>query len=344
MSKEALYRKYRPTVWGEVVGQDHIVSVIAQSIKHGTVAHSYLLHGSRGTGKTTVARIIAKELETAPEDIYEIDAASNRGIDDIRALRDGVSTLPFRSRYKVYIIDEVHMLTKEAWNALLKTLEEPPAHVIFILATTELEKVPETIISRCQVFTFKKPNVHLLAELVMSVGKQEGFSIDAAGAELIALVGDGSFRDAHGILQKVIASSSGKKISREDVELVTGAPKGELVNAALSGIGTRDAAAALAAIAAAARDNVDMELFLKLILEKARLALLLRYGGDQDTLLAHVSDDERSFITELSGASSKHLNSKSLIALIEAGERMKYASVKALPLEIAVMNLVEDDK
>src|ERR1035437_8095361 len=152
-----LYRTYRPTKWSEIMGQDHIVGALKDALANNRIAHAYLFSGSRGTGKTTTARILARELRTADEDIYEIDAASNRGIDNIRELREHVSVLPFSSPFKVYIIDEVHMLSKDAWNALLKTLEEPPKHAIFILATTELDKVPETIISRCQTFTFRKP-------------------------------------------------------------------------------------------------------------------------------------------------------------------------------------------
>ncbi len=158
--------------------------------------------------------------------MYEIDAASNRGIDDIREIRDSVLTQPFESKYKVYIVDEVHMLTKEAFNALLKTLEEPPSHVVFILATTELHKVPDTVISRCQVFQFKKPNAQVLKDVIGNVSKLEGYSVDPSSAELIALLGDGSFRDTLGILQKIISSIDGKKILIKDVEMVTGAPRG----------------------------------------------------------------------------------------------------------------------
>jgi DNA polymerase-3 subunit gamma/tau len=157
-SSGVLYRKYRPNDWGDVIGQDHIVNVLENSIKLKKISHAYLFSGSRGTGKTSIARIFANALGISPNDIYEIDAASNRGIDDIREIRDGVNVLPLESTHKVYIIDEVHMLTKEAFNAILKTLEEPPAHAIFILATTETEKIPETVVSRCQVFSFKKPN------------------------------------------------------------------------------------------------------------------------------------------------------------------------------------------
>jgi len=155
---ETLYRKHRPTAFEDVFGQDEVISILQNSIKQGSISHSYLFSGTRGTGKTSIARIFARELGTSDQDIYEIDAASNRGIGEIRELRAGVDTRPFNSNYKVYIIDEVHMLTKEAFNALLKTLEEPPSHVLFILATTEKHKILDTIISRCQVFDFNRPN------------------------------------------------------------------------------------------------------------------------------------------------------------------------------------------
>ena len=165
----ALYRKYRPKNFKEVLGQDHIVDVLESSVDTNKDSHAYLFVGSRGTGKTSVARIFATSIGVSANDLYEIDAASNRGIEDIRELRDGARVLPFDSKYKVYIIDEVHMLSKDAWGALLKILEEPPKHVIFILATTEFHKVPETIISRCQVFVFKKAStLNLSFELFFS--------------------------------------------------------------------------------------------------------------------------------------------------------------------------------
>ncbi len=211
MSHEVLYRKYRPQGFADVIGQDSVVKALSGAIKNKTIAHAYLFAGSRGIGKTSIARIFAREIGTTPNDIYEIDAASNRGIDDIRALRDAVGTLPFESEFKVYIIDEVHMLTKEAFNALLKTLEEPPKHVVFILATTEVYKLPETIVSRCQVFEFKRPTVDILKDTVMAIAEKEGFTIEPGGAELVALVGDGSFRDTHGVLERVIAGKAGER-------------------------------------------------------------------------------------------------------------------------------------
>ncbi len=229
----ALYRKYRPGKWSEVIGQDHIVqSLQAEVAKVSGGArphHAYLFAGTRGTGKTTIARIFAAEIGTAPEDIYEIDAASNTSVEDIRVLTEGVHALPLMSAYKVYILDEVHMLSKSAFNAFLKTLEEPPKHVIFILATTELHKIPETIISRCQVFHFNTPAHETLAEVIMSVAKKEGITLSPQAAQLVATVARGSFRDALSSLQGVVARALSGGVQRSnksaqqgtDTDLVT---------------------------------------------------------------------------------------------------------------------------
>ena len=253
MSEVSLYRKYRPQKFADVIGQEQVSSVLESTLKSGKVSHAYLFTGSRGTGKTSIARIFAHDLGTADTDITEIDAASNRNIDDIRELRDAVNTLPFESKYKIYIIDEVHMLTKEAFNALLKTLEEPPAHVIFILATTDLEKVPETVRSRCQTFIFKKPTRSVLAAMAIEVANKEGYTIDKGSADIIATLGDGSFRDTHGILEKVIRSSKSKKPTREDVEEITGAPKTTLVHDLLTALVSKDKEKALVAMSRRAR-------------------------------------------------------------------------------------------
>jgi len=298
----ALYRKYRPHSFADVVGQDHIVKVLEGSVATGRISHAYLFAGSRGTGKTSIARIFARALGTSENDIYEIDAASNRGIDDIRAIRDAVAVMPLESRYKVYIVDEAHMLTKEAFNALLKTLEEPPAHVIFILATTELDKLPETIVSRCQSFSFKKPARDILRDVVTAVAKKEGFTLEPGAADLLALLGDGSFRDALGMLDKVLSSEGGdvienksgegkekktegkskisQSISLEKIELITGAPKNSLVNDFLIGLSKGDPAPALTAISQADSAGIDMKVFLTLVLEKARFILLLKNSGN----------------------------------------------------------------
>ena len=196
MSEVVLYRKYRPHNFEEVLGQDHVVAVLQNAVKLNRISHAYLFSGPRGTGKTSVARILARSVGCEGMDLLEIDAASSRGIDEIRALRDAVRLVPFKSPYKVYVVDEVHMLTKEAFNALLKTLEEPPKHAIFILATTELNKVPETIISRCQHFVFRKVPESIIRSSILEIAKKENFKLDDEAAGLIALFADGSFRES----------------------------------------------------------------------------------------------------------------------------------------------------
>jgi len=337
----ALYRKYRPQSFKDVIGQDHIVSVLEGSIKLGNISHAYLFTGSRGTGKTSVARIFAREVGTSEKDLYEIDAASNRGIDDIREIRDGVSTLPFESKYKVYIVDEVHMLTKEAFNALLKTLEEPPAHALFILATTEMEKIPETIVSRCQAFHFKKPNQKTLQSFSLNIAKKEGFTLDPAAADLVALLGDGSYRDTHGILQKVISSSIDKKISIEEVETVTGAPKSALVNQVLEGITAKDASKALLALRKATEANIDMKVFAKLLLQKLRFVLLLKFAPAMEKGIAEeVSEEDFNFLKEIAGRKEGNINSHVLLEFLNAYDMIGFSSIPELPLELAIVKLV----
>lgn len=203
----ALYRKYRPQTFDDVVGQEKIVTLLTTTIAKKAISHAYLFCGGRGTGKTTVARIFARDIGCNPEDIIEIDAASNRGIDEIRELREAVRTSPFSSPYKVYIIDEAHMLTKEAANALLKTLEEPPAHVVFILATTDPDKLPETIVSRCQKLVFEIPEREVLADRLVYVAKKEGKQLSKNAAFLLADHGKGSYRDALGMLEQVLVTA-----------------------------------------------------------------------------------------------------------------------------------------
>lgn len=337
----ALYRKYRPQNFKDVLGQEHIVKVLSGSVELGNISHAYLFAGSRGTGKTSIARIFAKAIGSSDNDIYEIDAASNRGIDDIRELREAVSSLPFQSPYKVYIIDEVHMLTKEAFNALLKTLEEPPKHIIFILATTEIDKLPETVVSRCQVFTFKKPSHKVLKELVLSVAKKEGFKLEPSSADLIALLGEGSFRDTQGILQKILSFSKDKKISVEEVEQVAGAPRASLVNDFIRSVDGKDLSAGLETIKFAVLNDVDTLIFLKMILQKMRAVLLLKYAKNTEgSIKEEYSEEDFDFLKELSLKKESNINSKTLLEMLSAYDMVARANIPELPLELALIKIV----
>jgi DNA polymerase-3 subunit gamma/tau len=334
-----LYRAYRPQTFDEVRGQSQVVSPLQAALKHPEkMAHAYLFAGGRGTGKTSVARILARALKVADSDLYEIDAASNRGIDDIRALREAVYAMPFESPYKFYIIDEAHMLTKDAWNALLKTLEEPPRHAMFVLATTERDKVPETIQSRCEMYVFKQPSRESLAEIIGDVAKREGYSIERAGAELIALLSEGSFRDALSILQKVLASAEGKKVSAVDVEKISGAPKGEIVRQLLAGLAHKNAGEALAAIRIAEGENIDARMLTRLLIHRMRIILLMRNApAFAKALSEELTEADQALAQEL--AASGTIDSHTLRTILEAYATMAYAAVPHLPLELAIVDI-----
>jgi DNA polymerase-3 subunit gamma/tau len=233
---QAFYRKYRSKNLDEVVGQEHVVKTLKNALKSGRVSHAYLFTGPRGVGKTSVARILAHAVndldysgEQAHLDIIEIDAASNRRIDEIRDLRERVHTMPTSGKYKIYIIDEVHMLTREAFNALLKTLEEPPAHVIFILATTEAHKLPDTIVSRTQRFSFKPVSTADVVKHLSQIAKKEKINIDDAALQLVAEHGDGSFRDSISLLEQ-LGTTHQKKITLADVEQMLGLAPNKLID------------------------------------------------------------------------------------------------------------------
>jgi DNA polymerase-3 subunit gamma/tau len=243
----ALYRKYRPTTFSQAVGQEHITKTLRKAIDSDRISHAYLFTGPRGVGKTSVARILAHEVngityddDSTHLDIIEIDAASNRRIDEIRDLRDKVHTAPTSAKYKIYIIDEVHMLTREAFNALLKTLEEPPAHVIFILATTEVHKLPETIISRTQRFSFKPADTKTLTDYLGKVAKKEKIKVTPEALNLLAEHGRGSFRDSMSLLDQL--SASGEEITESSVRHMLGLPGRAEINEIISAIGSGDSA------------------------------------------------------------------------------------------------------
>lgn len=346
MHELALYRKYRPAKWSEVLGQDHIVEVLEKSVKDKKVSHAYLFVGSRGTGKTTLARIFAESIGVSANDMYEIDAASNRGIEDIKELRSAVRVLPFESKYKVYIIDEVHMLSKDAWGALLKTLEEPPKHVIFILATTEFQKVPETIVSRCQVFTFKKASNTILKKMLQDVAKKEGAELEPESAELLAILADGSFRDALGELQKVLNFSKSKKVGRGEVEKITGAPKSLLVNNILSALVEKNLEKGLSVVKKAAGENLDMKLYLKLIVDKFRIALIIRHAPKlTEEMAGDMGDEDLKFLQKLVKDDQEGtIRSHTLATLLEAYENIDNAFIPELPLELALIKILGKDE
>lgn len=340
MSELALYRKYRPASFTDVVGQDHVVKALEGALKEKNVAHAYLFYGSRGTGKTSVARIFAGQIGARDSDVHEIDAATYTGVDNIRALREEAAVMPFESECKVYIVDEVHMLSKGAFNAFLKLLEEPPSHVTFILATTELEKVPDTIQSRCQVFTFKKPTAKAIAETVTKIAKAEGYSLDKAAAELIAILADGSFRDSQSVLQKVLSASSDKKINVDEVATITGAPKAEIISRIIEGLSSGNGARSLEAVGEAVKGNNDMAVLLMILIDRIRMLLMLRYAPKLgEEMVTDLTDTEQKFLTDLAKDAKSKINSETLRKLLIANIETARSPVPQLPLELAIIEL-----
>lgn len=290
---QALYRKYRPKLFSEVVGQNHVKTLFLNSLKNGEISHAYIFAGPRGTGKTTVARILAKSLNCENKngvepcnkcntcqsidngsfmDVLEIDAASNRGIDEIRKIRETVGYHAAQGNYKVYIIDEVHMLTKEAFNALLKTLEEPPSNVVFILATTNPEKIPQTIISRCQVIDFKNLTIEDIIKRLEFVCKKENINISQEALNEIAKRANGGMRDALTILEQVSKSSS-KNITIEDVRETLGLVPIEVINEMIDSIKIGDIKKTTEIIEKVYFSGKDPEVFLMQLLEEMILKI-----------------------------------------------------------------------
>lgn len=335
MSKDtylALYRKYRPSSFADVVGQEQLVTLLTSSIEQKKTVHAYLFCGGRGTGKTTVARIFAKDIGCNPEDIIEIDAASNRGIDEIRELREAVRTAPFSSPYKVYIVDEAHMLTKEAANALLKTLEEPPSHVIFILATTDPEKLPQTIVSRCQKIVFKQPDIKTLADRLVYVSTQEGKKLLTESGELLARHGKGSYRDALGMLEQVLAISS-KEVVHADVVSLLGTPNQELLLILLESVCTKNTKVIIETIETlhVAR-GVALRAYDELI-ELVRQGLLIRVGAGKETgELARITQEYPHTI-----------GSKLILELLEKRHLLEVSDIHAWTAFMAILlSLLEE--
>jgi DNA polymerase-3 subunit gamma/tau len=333
-----LYRKYRPQTFEDVIGQERVITLIKAALEKQSIGHAYLFYGGRGTGKTSLARIFAKELGVQPEDMYEIDAASHTGVDHIRELNESTSALPFNSPYKVYIIDEVHMLSKNAFNALLKTLEEPPAHVIFMLATTELDKVIDTVVSRCQVLTLAQPTVDTLRLLIERITKEEGVTLSSTAMTTIALLGQSSFRDTLGTLQKVLTVASDTEIHDQEVETITGAPQSKTMQHLLEAVGAGDAGTALQAIADLSEGGISAELLVQQLLFYSRAVLLLRFQPDSQTSLeAQLGSDLVQHLKTLTGATGRYLNAAWVRQLISVLHDTKRAHLPFLPVELGII-------
>ena len=285
---QALYRKYRSRSLDEVLGQDHVTNILRRALEQGKIAHAYLLTGPRGVGKTSVARILAHEINQLPYDedashldIIEIDAASNNGVDDIRALREKAQVAPVSAPKKIYIIDEVHMLSKPAFNALLKTLEEPPAHVVFILATTDADKLPATILSRVQQFFFRPISVDVMAHQLMTIAGKEGFAIEAEAARLIAERSRGGFRDGISMLDQLSAlADTGKPLSASDVAQYLGLSATETLENLLELYQQRDASGALNLLSELEQTGTD-----PVVLSRQLLSLLRARLHQQPALI-----------------------------------------------------------
>src|ERR671917_156571 len=360
MRHVSLYRKWRPRTFDAIVGQEAVVRTLKRALETGRAAHAYLFSGPRGTGKTSTAKVLAMGLNCAegptPEpdgtcescraiinnssmDVLEMDAASNRGIDEIRDLRDKVNLAPAQGRMKVYIIDEVHMLTTEAFNALLKMLEEPPEHVVFVLATTEKHKVLPTIISRCQSFDFRRPSIETLTEKLREISDAEGIEVEPEALTVIARQGRGSFRDAEGLLDQLSSFAEGRITASMVRELLGGVGPESLIETSYA-LHERRAADALRIVDRLSGGGKDLGQFVGELLAHLRNLMLLPYAPE--VALAGVGAEERPPLEEQANAVPTAEIVRLVTALDDALNRMRRGGDPKLELEIVFLKLTRD--
>src|SRR5512136_524368 len=349
---QALYRKWRPQTFDAVVGQDHITTSLRNAIVAGRISHAYLFTGPRGTGKTTTARLLAKAvncLDPNPAqrpcdkcttcvaitegrllDLVELDAASNRGIDEIRDLRDKIHFSPGEGKYKVYIIDEVHMLTEPAFNALLKTLEEPPPHAIFVLATTDPQKVPATIVSRCQRFDFRRLTLAEITQRLQDHVRNEGLTAEPEALTLIARQATGAMRDAESLLDQLAASGGG--ITMAQAQATLGAGPLDIIAAVAEGIAGGDMARGLDAINQALDRGADARQLARQITDYLRQLMLLRVGGEK---LVDIPIEQRPTMEAQAARLQAHQIVQAVRLFNQAASDLRTSWQPQLPLELA---------
>lgn len=357
---ETLYRKYRPKNFSEVLGQNHIVTTLTNAIKTNRIAHAYLFTGSRGTGKTTSARLLAQAVNCMPRkdftppsksvcdsflsgsalDLIEIDAASHTGVENIRDLRDTIALAPSQAPYKVYIIDEVHMLSTGAFNALLKTLEEPPEHAIFILATTEIHKVPETIISRCQRFDFARVSVTVISEKINHIATSEGVKISPEAVEMIAVAARGGMRDAESVLAQVF-SLEDKDVTAKEVSMILGTTTNKDVYALLDAFTAKDVHAAMTLITDVVNKGFNLDTYIATLIIKSRALMYMTLDHDAAADELGITKAEHTKLTAIAASTTTNHVLAMIATCIEAKNQLAGSVVPQLPLEVAAVKICD---